>query len=106
MHSNSNIKEANNLKKGAKKVQRQKKYFLAQIPPGYSVHWSRWLHLEIVVKFSSQEHTCPPRIQEKNFDFSSRYPIFGYDYRVSQKKYSLSPFLSLSWTGTLTIGGT
>ena len=35
MHSNSNIKEANNLKKGAKKVQRQKTFFFAQIPPAF-----------------------------------------------------------------------
>ena len=27
----------------------------------------RWLYLENVMKFSFQEHTCPPRIQEENF---------------------------------------
>ena len=36
-------------------------------------------YLDFAVKFSSQEYTCPPRIQEENFDFSSKYQIFGYD---------------------------
>ena len=45
----------------------------------FSKHCSKKLYLEIAVKFSSQEHTRPPRIQEENFDFSSRYQIFGYD---------------------------
>ena len=32
-------------------------------------HWNSW----------SQEHTRPPRIQEENFGFNSRFPKSGYD---------------------------
>ena len=35
MESISNVKVATNLKKEAKKVQRQKTFFFAQIPPGF-----------------------------------------------------------------------
>ena len=31
----------------------------------FSKHWSKKLYLEIAVKFSSQEHGRPPRIQEE-----------------------------------------
>merc|ERR1719422_585022 len=37
-------------------------------------HCSKKLHLEIAVKFSSQEHTRPPRIQEEKNGFDSRLP--------------------------------
>ena len=45
----------------------------------FSKHCSKWLFLEIAVKFSSQEHMHPPRIQEEKIGFDSRNPISGYD---------------------------
>ena len=45
----------------------------------FSKHCSEWLYLEIAVKFSSQEHRHPPRIQEEKIGFDSRNPISGYD---------------------------
>merc|ERR1719394_2360791 len=47
--------------------------------PLFSKPCSRWPYQEIAAKLSSQEHTRPPRIQEENFDFSSRYQTFGHD---------------------------
>ena len=40
----------------------------------FSKHCSKKLYLEIAVKFSSQEHTRPPRIQEEKNGFDSRFP--------------------------------
>ena len=40
---------------------------------------SKVLYLEIVVKFSSQEHRRPPRIQEEKSGFDSRIPKSGCD---------------------------
>ena len=40
----------------------------------FSKHCSKKLYLENVVKFSSQEHACPPRIQEEKSGFDSRFP--------------------------------
>ena len=45
----------------------------------FSKHCSEWLYLKIAVKFSSQEHRRPPRIQEEKNGFDSRNPISGYD---------------------------
>ena len=36
--------------------------------------YSKRLYLEIAVKFSSQEHTRPPRIQEEKIGFDSKFP--------------------------------
>ena len=38
----------------------------------FSKHCSEKLYFEIAVKFSSQEHTRPPRIQMEKFGFSSK----------------------------------
>ena len=46
------------------------------------LYWWKKPSLELLAKpwkSSSQEHTRPPRIQEENFGFDSRYPISGYD---------------------------
>ena len=40
----------------------------------FSKHCSKLLYLENAVKFSSQEHTHPPRIQEEKNGFDSRFP--------------------------------
>ena len=40
----------------------------------FSKHCSKQLYLENAVKFSSQEHTRPPRIQEEKISFDSRFP--------------------------------
>ena len=40
----------------------------------FSKHCSKQLYLDNVVKFSSQEHSCPPRIQEEKSGFDSRFP--------------------------------
>ena len=40
---------------------------------------SKWLYLEVEVKFSSQEHPRPPRIQEEESGFDSRFPKSGLD---------------------------
>ena len=45
----------------------------------FSKHCSKKLYLEIVVKFSSQEHRRPPRIQEEKSGFDSRIPKSGCD---------------------------
>ena len=45
----------------------------------FSKHCSKMLYLENAVKFSSQEHTCPPRIKEEESGFDSRFPKSGYD---------------------------
>ena len=45
----------------------------------FSKHCSKKLYLEIAVKFSSQEHTRPPRIQEEKNGFDSRFPKSGLD---------------------------
>ena len=45
----------------------------------FSKHYSKLLYLENVVKFSSQEHTRPLRIQEENFGFELRFPKSEYD---------------------------
>ena len=45
----------------------------------FSKHCSKVLYLEIVVKFSSQEHRHPPRIQEEKSGFDSRIPKSGCD---------------------------
>ena len=45
----------------------------------FSKHCSKKLYLEIAVKFSSQEHTCPQRIQEEKIGFDSRILKSGYD---------------------------
>ena len=39
----------------------------------FSKHCSKLLYLEFAVKFSSQEHTHPPRIQMEKFGFSSKF---------------------------------
>ena len=43
----------------------------------FTKHCSKMLYLDFAVKFSSQEHTRPPRIQEEKFGFDSRYPKSG-----------------------------
>ena len=40
----------------------------------FSKHCSKLLYLENAVKFSSQEHSRPPRIQEEKSGFDSRFP--------------------------------
>ena len=40
----------------------------------FTKHCSKKLYLEFAVKFSSQEHTRPPRIQEEKIGFDSRFP--------------------------------
>ena len=40
----------------------------------FSKHCSKLLYLENAVKFSSQEHTHPPRIQVKKNGFDSIFP--------------------------------
>ena len=40
----------------------------------FSKHCSKQLYLENAVKFSSQEHSRPPRIQEEKSGFDSRFP--------------------------------
>ena len=40
----------------------------------FTKHCSKKLYLEFAVKFSSQEHTRPPRIQEEKNGFDSRFP--------------------------------
>ena len=40
----------------------------------FSKHCSKKLYLKNAVKFSSQEHTRPPRIQEEKSGFDSRFP--------------------------------
>ena len=43
----------------------------------FSKHCSEKLYFEIAVKFSSQEHTRPPRIQEEKKIFDSRFSKSG-----------------------------
>ena len=50
----------------------------------FSKHCSKLLYLENAVKFSSQEHTRPPRIQEEKSGFDSRFPKSGYDLNRKQ----------------------
>ena len=45
----------------------------------FSKHCSEKLYFEIAVKFSSQEHTRPPRIQEEKKIFDSRFSKSGLD---------------------------
>ena len=45
----------------------------------FSKHHSEGLYLEIAVKFSSQEHGRPRRIQEEKIGFDSRILKSGYD---------------------------
>ena len=45
----------------------------------FSKHWWKRLYLEIAVKFSSQEHGRPRRIQEEKIGFDSRILKSGYD---------------------------
>ena len=45
----------------------------------FSKHCSKLLYLENAVKFSSQEHSRPPRIQEEKSGFDSRFPKSGLD---------------------------
>ena len=45
----------------------------------FKEHCSKVLYLEIVVKFFSQEHRRPPRIQEEKSGFDSRIPKSGCD---------------------------
>ena len=52
----------------------------------FSKHCSKKLYLEIAVKFSSQEHTRPPRIQEEKNGFDSRFPKSGF--YLTRKKLS------------------
>ena len=44
-----------------------------------SKHCSKRLYLEIAVKFSSQEHGRPPRIQEENSGFDTKKSKSGLD---------------------------
>ena len=50
MESISNVKVATNLKKEAKKVQRQKTFFFAQIPPGF-IQCSDMTYMSNLTKF-------------------------------------------------------
>ena len=50
----------------------------------FSKHCSKKLYLEIAVKFSSQEHTRPPRIQEEKNGFDSRFPKSRLDLMGKQ----------------------
>ena len=43
----------------------------------FTKHCSKKLYLEFAVKFSSQEHTRPPRIQEEKKIFDSRFSKSG-----------------------------
>ena len=52
----------------------------------FSKQCSKKLYLEIPVKFSSQEHTRPPRIQEEKNGFDSRFPKSGL--YLTRKKLS------------------
>ena len=54
----------------------------------------RWLYLENVMKFSFQEHTCPPRIQEENFGFSSLLQISNVWAWLDMRK-ALKPLTDL-----------
>ena len=45
----------------------------------FSKHCSKLLYLENAVKFSSQEHTRPPRIQEEKSGFDSRFQKSSID---------------------------
>ena len=45
----------------------------------FSKNCSKLLYLENAVKFSSQEHRRPPRIQEEKSGFDSRIPKSGCD---------------------------
>ena len=44
-----------------------------------SKHYSKRLYLEIVVKFSSQEHGRPPRIQEEKSGLDTKKSKSGLD---------------------------
>ena len=46
----------------------------------FSKQCQKWLYLEFAVKFSSQEHTRPPRIQEEKKGFDSKFPKSGLDF--------------------------
>ena len=50
----------------------------------FTKHCSKKLYLEFAVKFSSQEHTHPLRIQEEESGFDSRFPKSGYDLNRKQ----------------------
>ena len=45
----------------------------------FTKHCSKKLYLEFAVKFSSQEHTRPPRIQGEKTGFDSRFLKSGLD---------------------------
>jgi len=44
------------------------------VPNMFLGNCSKKLYLKNAVKFSSQEHTCPPRIQEEKNGFDARFP--------------------------------
>ena len=50
----------------------------------FSKHCSKLLYVENAVKFSSQEHTRPPRIQEEKIGFDSRFPKSRLDLNRKQ----------------------
>ena len=50
----------------------------------FSKHCSKLLYLENAVKFSSQEHSRPPRIQEEKSGFDSRFPKSRLDLMGKQ----------------------
>ena len=50
----------------------------------FTKHCSKKLYLEFAVKFSSQEHTRPPRIQEEKNGFDSRFLKSGLDLNRKQ----------------------
>ena len=54
--------------------------------------YSKRLYLEIVVKFSSQEDTRPPRIQEEKIGFDSKFPKSRLDLmgKLLQDQFSTS----------------
>ena len=45
-----------------------------------SIHCSKRLYLEIAVKFSSQEHGHPPRIQEEKSGLDTKKSKSGLDF--------------------------
>ena len=46
----------------------------------FSKHWWKRLYLEIAVKFSSQEHGRPPRIQEEKSGLDTKKSKSGLDF--------------------------
>ena len=57
----------------------------------FSKYCCKMLYLEFAVKFSFQEHTRPPRIQEEKSGLDSRFPKSGLDLT---RKYLLEQYLT------------